>query len=328
MRWFLVLALCLGLAPSAGAVPDSRGAVVQLNGHTYLELNHWAAVHRMFALWNPKAGELRVTNRWARLFFKADTRRVDYDDVSVALSYPVLRSGDHLYLALKDDETVLRTLLSPPRMPAGRRVTTVALSAGHGGKDPGNLDANREEKKYTLLLAKELERALRQDGLRVVQVRDRDVFVPLEDRPRRARELGADLFICLHFNSSPSGEGASGLETYCLTPAGVSSTNDRSGYARSYLPGNRYDKENLELAYQIHRAVLGGVDMADRGVRHARFKELTLSEMPSAYVEGGYMSNPDDARRIFSETGRSKYAQALADGIMAYKRLVERGGAE
>jgi len=204
----------------------------------------------------------------------------------------------------------------------------IFASAGHGGKDPGNLEGKRQEKVYTLALALELERQLRRAGLRVVQVRERDKFVALEERPAIARARGADVLLCLHFNASPGGDDAQGLETYCLTPAGASSTNDRGPHSGGPLPGNRYDRENINLAHLIHRSILGQLDLEDRGVRHARFKEITLATMPAAYLEGGFMSNREDAAKIYSESGRVRYAGAIVDGVLAYKRLVERGQPE
>lgn len=323
------------LAPAIGAcarpveIGRAASGSVTVDGHTYIDVQRWALQRGFAGRWNSRAGELTLNNRWASWFFKADTRRCEFAGATVSLSFPVVRSGERLFVALRDEETILRPLMDAPRLPRGRTIQTVAINAGHGGRDPGNLASSREEKTFTLALAQELERLLRQAGLRVVQVRDRDVYVPREDRPRRARQRGADLYVSLHFNATPGGEsGAAGLETYCLTPAGAGSTNDRSGTSGRSMTGNSYDRENIQLAYQIHRAVLGETGLQDRGVRHARFKELTLAEMPAVLVEGGYMTNPEDARRIFSETGRSKYAQAIADGILAYKRLVERGQPE
>jgi len=55
---------------------------------------------------------------------------------------------------------------------------------------------------------------------------------------------------------------------------------------------------------------------------------LTLLDMPGVLVEGGYLTNARDVALIDSARGRSRYARAIADGILAYKRLIERGQAE
>ena len=323
------LACLVGLrvAVAVPVRPDAAGRVV-LNGRPYLSVSEWAAANRLSVQWNSRSGEMRVTSRWAKLNFKADTQRIEHDGVMVWLSYPLLRTGDRLYVSQRDQESVLSPLMQPPRLPAGRKIFTVAVNAGHGGKDPGNLAGSRQEKQYTLLLAQELQRQLRRVGLKVVMIRDHDVFVDLGERPAVARARAADLYVSLHYNSTPGGDEAQGVETYCLTPAGSSSTNDRGGHGAGYLPGNRFDRENLRLAYEVHRSILGQMEFSDRGVRHARFKELTLAAMPAILVEGGFMNSREDGRKIYSEVGRQKYATALVDGIMAYKRLVERGQPE
>ena len=194
-----VVALC-GVTAAPARRGNREGKVI-LNGRIHTDLTAWASANGFIARWDPRAGELRLTNRWAKLRFKADTKRLEFDGVDLWLSYPVLRGGERLYLAQADEDALLSPLLKPPRV--AKKITTIALSAGHGGKDPGNLEGARQEKTYTLLLAQELERQLKRAGLRVVQVRDRDKFVALEERPAIARARGADLLLCLHFNASP-----------------------------------------------------------------------------------------------------------------------------
>jgi N-acetylmuramoyl-L-alanine amidase len=69
---------------------------------------------------------------------------------------------------------------------------------------------------------------------------------------------------------------------------------------------------------------VGAVATNDRGVRRARFVVLRNATMPSVLVEGGFMSDPEEAKRIYSVAGRDQLARAIADGVLAYKRLVER----
>ena len=326
-RWVVGLLALTGFQRLEAANPP-RLATVSINGQPYISVVGWSSLYNLSSRWDAKSSELRLTNRWTHLEFKADTRRVEVDDVSVNLSFPVLRVGDRLYLALRDEETVLRPLLKPPRLSAGRKITTIALSPGHGGKDPGHIEGSRTEKYYTLQLALEVQRLLQKNGFKVIMARSDDSYVSLEERPAIARKRGADLFLCLHFNSAGGAEAPQGLETYCLTPSGASSTNDRGNSGGGARTGNRWDHENLQLAYQLHRAILSEIDFGDRGVRHSRFKELALAEMPAAYIEGGFMSNREDAKRIFSEPGRTRFAAAIVDGIMAFKRMVERGQPE
>jgi N-acetylmuramoyl-L-alanine amidase len=64
--------------------------------------------------------------------------------------------------------------------------------------------------------------------------------------------------------------------------------------------------------------------MVDRGVRRARFVVLREASMPAVLIEGGFMSQPDELRKIKDVVYRRQTAQAILDGLLAYKRLIER----
>ncbi|HAB16066.1 MAG TPA: N-acetylmuramoyl-L-alanine amidase [Verrucomicrobiota bacterium] len=325
-RFGWLCALWLGVfALTPVRAQSSRGDMTLINGRIYSDLGLWGAKQGFRSRWNPTTGELRMTNRWASLEFKTDTARVEYDGTLLWLEYPVAVERGRPYIAQRDLDLTLMPLLKPGKLPTGRHIRRIALSAGHGGKDPGNMEGSRQEKTFTLKLAKELAQRLRAAGFEVIQVRERDEFVPLDERPEMANRLKADLYLALHFNGAGSGGGSSsaqGAETFALTLPNGRSTH--GGTSSGPQPGNRFDRDNLLLAYQIHRAVLNSMDLMDRGVKRANFAELRGTRMPAAYLEGGFMDHPDDLRRIVSDRERGKLADAIVDGIQAYKRLVER----
>lgn len=296
----------------------------------YTDLGQWARANQLETRPNYAARTLLLTNEWTRIEFKLDAARMDFDGYEVRLSHPVRKQGAHWQISTRDLDTALAPLTRPPKRPPGRPIRVVALGAGHGGNDPGNLAGPKKEKTYTLALARELRPLLERAGLKVVMIRDGDVRVELEERAERANLARADLFVSVHFNGFSGGNPASvnGIETYCLTPSGCSSSNDSGKGGGPWARGNKTDRENINLAYQIHRSLVDQMDLPDRGVRRARFKELTLLDMPGVLVEGGYLTNDRDVALIDSARGRARYARAIADGILAYKRLVERGQAE
>ena len=59
-------------------------------------------------------------------------------------------------------------------------------------------------------------------------------------------------------------------------------------------------------------------------MKRARFEVLREARMPAALVEGGFLSNPADARNIYDSAFRKRMARAIVDGILAYKRAVEK----
>ena len=59
-------------------------------------------------------------------------------------------------------------------------------------------------------------------------------------------------------------------------------------------------------------------------MRRARFAVLRNAPVPAALIEAGFMSHPQESKRIFDPHYLRQLARAIADGILAYNRLVER----
>lgn len=317
---FPIAFLVMLLAAPAGWAVDGRGS---------LALADWASQHDLKFERSNGSREVSLTNASHRFSLLTDSSRIEYNGVAVWLSNPVTVVDGQVRVAIQDLQGVFRTLLSPPRMPSGRKIRTICIDAGHGGKDPGHKSGSRLEKTYTLAVARELRARLIDAGYTVIMTRRDDQFVDHPDRTSIASRNKADLFLSLHFNASPDGSpDANGYEVYAMTPEGARSTNySRDVGSLKAWTGNESDPENLLLAVNVQRALLARVpNSADRGVRRARFLVLRLSEMPAILIEGGFMSNPSDARWIYSETGRRRLAQAIVDGIQTYRRQVERPG--
>lgn len=197
----------------------------------------------------------------------------------------------------------------------------IVIDPGHGGTDVGAASVydGHYEKEYTLDCAKRLQALLADHGWTVWLTRTNDVNVPLPARVAFAEEHRADFFLSLHFNSAYPDRQQAGLETYCLTPAGMPSSLTR-GYKDDLTlvyPNNNFDRENLRYAVELHQAVLKMTGNVDRGVRRARFLGVLQGQnRPAILVEGGYLSNPQEARQIADPAYRERYAEALAQGLL------------
>ena len=88
--------------------------------------------------------------------------------------------------------------------------------------------------------------------------------------------------------------------------------------------GNRNDDENFLLAYHIQRSLRTALGVEDRGVRRARFAVLREASVPAVLVEAGFLSHPSERKKIITPDYRKQIASAVADGIMAYRKSVER----
>jgi len=177
-----------------------------------------------------------------------------------------------------------------------------------------------------LLLAQEVQKQLARVGLKGVLTRHSDTFLELPARPALAQRKRADLFVSLHFNGAARNpDTVRGAEVFCLTPAGLASTNaDRPEAGANTFIGNRNNSRNLFLAYQVQAALVRNLAAEDRGVRRARFAVLRDAAMPAVLIEAGFMSHPVEGRKILTAAYRQQIARAIVEGLLAYKKAVER----
>jgi N-acetylmuramoyl-L-alanine amidase len=201
----------------------------------------------------------------------------------------------------------------------------LALDPGHGGADPGSRATVRKafEKDLALDWALRIERLLANTSWRVVLTRRDDRDVALLDRVAVADANQADVFISLHFNSiEASGSGRApdetGIETYCLTPAGAPSnvTRNFEDDLRRIYPNNEFDAQNLLLAYRLQSSLVAMTGRKDRGVRRARFMTVIREQKrPAVLIEGGFLSNPIEVAQIAQPEYREKMARAVCNAL-------------
>ncbi len=211
--------------------------------------------------------------------------------------FAVLRSRLRQFLALAGG-AVLPALcgLSHADATGPQGFDTVVIDAGHGGIDRGGGPGQAiPEKPYTLDAALRLERALRSRGVRTVMTRKDDYFVTLPDRVRIGSSQGNAIFVSVHFNSAPR-EEAHGIETYY------------------------YRADSFGLAARLHRAQLASLNTLDRQIRRRGFFVIRRSSVPAVLCEGGYLTNAEESRTILSDAYRERWAQNVADAIVAQQR--------
>jgi N-acetylmuramoyl-L-alanine amidase len=316
-KFALMSALCLAFCrgPAHAAI---------INGQSYVPLADWARANGLKCFWLKRGDEVAATNRTARLVFDKDSRMVEVNGTDVALSFPVAADHGALLAAQMDLNTAIRPLLFPPRFADPKRITTICLDPGHGGKDTGNHTFWHSEKTYTLALALELRDQLQKAGFNVILTRSKDAYVDLPDRPALANRRGADLFVSLHFNATQAGrDQVQGPEVYCITPVGASSSNAQGEGANfGATVANRVEQKSLLLAYQVQKSLVRNLGAKDRGVRRARYWVLRDATMPAILVEGGYMTHPVESKKIYNAAYRRQMAQAIVIGILTCQKLV------
>jgi N-acetylmuramoyl-L-alanine amidase len=236
-------------------------------------------------------------------------------------------------------------VVAPPQQPDWdqRAVRRIVLDAGHGGKDPGALGAEKlREANVVLAIARELRRELVLRGFEVVMTRDGDVFLPLGERTDVANQRDADLFLSIHANAAKSRKLA-GVETYLLDTrydkqtarvaarengTSVKDLSDLHMLLASLKLGNneRYAARyaNLVQSSLIRRLRKSYADTTDLGVKRGPFLVLFQADMPAILVEVGFVSNPAEGRRLGSRDFARAAAEGIADGVSAYREQQER----
>jgi N-acetylmuramoyl-L-alanine amidase len=316
---FLLLAAWAG--PAAAGVNSSLERRT-VSGADYVRVGEWAQDVDLDMIWHRTEETVELSNRSVSIRLETDSRgarRSQIGGVTVWLSLPVVQLGGAPWISMTDIQTTLQPLLFAQKSPA--RVRTICLDPGHGGNDKGEISGNNFEKKYNLLLALAVEKMLRAEGFKVILTRSNDVAVKLEDRPAIAAKAGADLFISLHYNSDA--HPVSGVEVHCLPPPGMKSSNSGGGVGDDpAYPGNAHDNRNVLLAWHVLKSILS-LPLEDIGVKREHYMVLKEARMPAILIEGGFMTDPQDALKIYDAGFRQRMARSIVNGILSYKKAVE-----
>ena len=226
---------------------------------------------------------------------------------------------------------------------------TVVIDAGHGGKDPGAISANKKlyEKDVTLKVALMVGESIKKNHpeVKVLYTRKADVFVGLNDRARMANKANADLFISIHTNAAKN-RTAKGAETYTLgieeerternleiakrengviflednhekTYANFNPNSPESYIIFEYMQ-SEFVKESIHMAQYVQEHLASDANRHDRGVRQAGFLVLNATSMPSILVELGYISNAEDAKYLGSESGQKRMSRCISEAFDKY----------
>ena len=231
-------------------------------------------------------------------------------------------------------------------LPSGKRDIVIAIDAGHGGEDPGALSPvkGQFEKHVTLAIAKELQRQINAEkGFRGELVRTGDYFIPLRKRTDIARKKGADLFVSIHADAAPRA-AAFGASVYALSDRGATSETARwlaDSENQSDLIGGAGnvsldDKDrmlagvlldlsmtaSLSSSLNVGNKVLGNMGritpLHKRRVEQAGFMVLKSPDMPSILVETGFISNPNEARKLASTGHQQALARSIVTGVRQF----------
>ena len=225
-------------------------------------------------------------------------------------------------------------------LPFAKSKKVIMLDAGHGGQDPGAISkAGRYEKDLTLKMAKETKKLLEEAGYKVVLSRDRDVFISLRGRVKKAHEAKADLFVSIHADSAKN-ISARGLSIYTISEKAsdkeAAALAERENKSDILLGMDLDDyqqevssvlidlakqdtmKESRRYADLVVKEMQRTVQLLPNAHRFAGFAVLKSPNIPSVLLEMGYMSNKKEEREMQKASYRKKLGQALVRAVNAY----------
>ena len=225
----------------------------------------------------------------------------------------------------------------------------IVIDPGHGGVDNGTQAGGGDimEKNLVLGFGLALRDRIEKSGkYRVVMTRTDDTFIPLNERVKIARNESASLFVSIHADALPRGEGdAQGATIYTLADkasdaeaerladaenksdaiGGVNLTDEPTEVADILI--DLVQRETRTFSNRFARTLMGEMKNTVRMHKHplksAGFRVLKAPDVPSVLVELGYVSNKGDLEHLVSENWRNKTVGSMAQAIDAFfaKRL-------
>lgn len=310
-------------APVPAPAPELPLAATNQPAETWIPLQRWCKANDLaapYSLGAAPSARCALSTPGGVLVLWAGSQSVYWDGLEIRLGFAPQVLGGQTCVHAIDLKKTLEPLARGPGASLLKTNAILVIDPGHGGADSGakSVWGSRCEKEFTLDWARRLEPLLATNGWRVFLTRTNDADLSLSNRIAFAEARQAEVFLSLHFNSAAPDEREAGLETYCLTPTGMPSSVTR-GYgddAALAFPNNAFDAENLQLASRVHRALLQVNGRLDRGVRRARYLGVLRGQnRPAILVEGGYLSNLREARRIADPAYRQKLAEAVAQAL-------------
>ena len=243
---------------------------------------------------------------------------------------------------IKDYETINKQAqpivpVTTPQSNTALSIKKIVIDPGHGGHDPGAIGPNGvDEKNITLKIGTMLAERLRAMGFQVIMTRNKDVFIPLEERTAIANMSNADIFISIHANASLS-HRTKGITTYYL-----STTHDRSSMlvaarenatSTKKLSDLQLILEDLMKTAKINESAIfandiqqdmveslrkDGYSTPNLGVRSAPFFVLMHANMPSILIETSFVTNPTEERQLEEKQYEKSIVDGVVKGILRY----------
>ena len=175
----------------------------------------------------------------------------------------------------------------------------VVLDAGHGEPDGGAVGVSGVvEKDINLAIVQKLQEVLESKGFEVILTRSGDSGLQ-DENADIMKNSHADIFVSIHMNSFGD-QKVSGLHIF---------------YDKNHPEIERLAKSIQNKMSEVTGAEMHAVKTADE-----RLFLMKNPPMPAILVECGFLSNPDEEKKLASDEYQSKIAWAIASAIENYTK--------
>lgn len=171
----------------------------------------------------------------------------------------------------------------------------VFINAGHGGSDPGAVAFGMYEDDIVLVVAKEMERVLKEHGIEVGMSRSTDVDEELYEIVNEANTFNADVFVSIHCNADDKAAG-DGSETY---------------YWSTSINGKK-----LAQLCENHTQALGQNSRGIKAGNHLHVIKHT--NMTAVLCECAFLTNDKDNDIIDTVAEQKAFGVAYAKAVLEY----------
>ena len=223
-----------------------------------------------------------------------------------------------------------------------KRNLIVAIDAGHGGEDPGaSGPRGTKEKHVVLAIARKLRDMVnKKPGMKAVMIRTGDYYISLRGRTKKARKIGADIFISIHADAFKNPQ-ANGSSVFILSSRGASSEAakwlaKRENEADLVGGVSLDDKDDMLVKMLLDLSQTASIEASNtaasrvlshlskvgrthkKTVERAGFAVLKAPDIPSVLIETGFISNPKEEKLLKSAYYQDKLARAILKGVDGY----------
>lgn len=206
----------------------------------------------------------------------------------------------------KTDKKIVQTVT----LPVTNKV--IVIDAGHGVPDEGAESSNGiSEAKTNLNIALKLQTLLEQSGATVILTRSDENAIydidsktlkekkmsDLKNRVKIGNESSADIFVSIHLNKIPQSQ-YDGWQTF------YKSGNEQGKKLSESIQvslNESIEKENKRVAKTIDNVYI---------VKHV--------EIPTTIVECGFLSNPEEEKKLLEDDYQNRLAWGIYNGIINY----------